>query len=181
MFAALQIVEAQAAVDGEPLGLALVDEGDAREVIVERGHQRIDVVAQVFAEELALRLVAQVHIAHLDALFLRPPVVVLGLHLHKLEAGDAVGAEAYLLTVRVAVLVGRVHIELPGVEIRGVVLQVASAVDVLHIVVLLGHLQKPFEFLEIGHKLGIRTIHQFHAAHLLQCDRIEGRQKFINL
>ena len=67
-----------------------------------------------------------------------------------------------LAAVGVAGLVLAVHIELGGIEIGSVVLQVALTVYLLYVVVLLGHLEQLLQFLGRGHELGIGAVHQFH-------------------
>jgi len=49
-------------------------------------------------------------------------VVVLGFNLHKLQTTYAVGAEPDFLAIGVVILVLAVHVEVVGVEVRGVVL-----------------------------------------------------------
>ena len=167
---ALQVAEAQTAVDGQALRLALVDQRDAREVVVQRRLQGVDTIAEVLAQKEALLRIFQIHVAHLNALLLGAPVVVLRLDLHELQATDAIGTEAYLLTVGMSPLVLVVHVKLCGVEVRGVVLQITLAVYLLHVVVLLGQQEKLSQLLRVGHKLGVRAVHQLHTAHLFECD-----------
>ena len=110
-------------------------------MVVQRRYQPVNVVVQVHAQEVALLFVRQVHVVHLDALFLGALVVVLGLHLHKLQATDAVGAKTYLLSVRMLPLVHAVHVEVVRVEVCGVILQVARSVDFLHVILIACHFQ----------------------------------------
>ena len=63
-----------------------------------------------------------------------------------------------------------VHIKLLGVEIRGVVFQVTLTINLLHIVVILRHLQEQLQTLGSSNELRICTVHQLHPRHLFQGD-----------
>ena len=137
-------------------------------MIVQCRQQRVDAIAQVLGQKQSLLLIVEVHITHFDTLLLSAPVIVLGLHLHELQPTDAVGAKTDLLAVGVPTLVLVIHSEVAGVEIGRIIRQITTAIDVLHEIVLLGHLQQLTELIEVGDELRIRTVHQFHTAHLLQ-------------
>ena len=127
----------------------------------------------MLSEEVALDGIAQIHIVHLDTLLLGASVVVLCLHLHELQMRADIGAETYLLTVGVSVLVGSIHRKVVSIEIGGVVQHVALTINVLNEIVLTGHLQQSKQLLHVGHKLGVCAVHQFHTAHLGECDRLK--------
>ena len=83
----------------------------------------------MLVQEIAFLLFTDIHVRHLNTFFLRAPMVVLGLYLHKLQTTDAVGAEAYLLAVGVVPLVLVVHVERSRVKVRRIVLQIALSVN----------------------------------------------------
>ena len=133
------VVELQSRVNGQPLRLGAVHQGDAVEVVVHVGLQLVDIEVQMLTNEQPLFFVGQIHVLYLDALLLRAPVVVLRLDFHELQVRTDVCAEAQLLAVGVARLVLLIHAERARVEISGVVEHVALTVNLLGVVVALGH------------------------------------------
>ena len=73
-----------------------------------------------------------------------------------------------------------VHTEAVSIEISGIVKHVALAVDVLHEIVLLGHLEQQQQARHSGHELRVRAVHQLHAAHLFQRDGLHLPQEFFH-
>ena len=167
LLSAGKIVEVDATVDGQSLRHAFVHQGDACKMVVQRRSQAVNVVMQVLAQEVALLFVRQVHVVHLDALFLGTLVVVLCLHLHKLQTTDAVGAKTYLLSVRMLPLVHAVHVEVLRVEVCSIILQIARSVDFLHVILITRHFQELLELGHIGNEFRISTVHKLYAAHLV--------------
>ena len=55
--ACLHIMKLQRGVDGEALGLGLVDQGDTTKIIVHVGYQRVDIEAQVMGQEFSFTIV----------------------------------------------------------------------------------------------------------------------------
>ena len=122
--------------------MTFIHQGDATEIVVDGRYQRFGIVTQMLGKECPLLFIEHIHVGYLDAFLLGAPVVVLGLHLHELQMGADIRAETDLLTIGVTPLVLVVHIERRGVEIGGIVLHVAFAVDVLHEIVVLCQLQQ---------------------------------------
>ena len=137
-------------------------------MVVKGRHQGVDIIAQVLGKKLAFLLIGKIHVAHLYTLFLRTPVVVLGLHLHELQTTDTIGTETDLLAVGVPILVLAVHIEARCIKVGRVILQITPAIDVLHELICVGHLQQLVKLIEVGDELRISTVHQLHTAHLFQ-------------
>ena len=168
LLSADQIVEVYATVNGQSLCHSFVYQRDAGEVVVECWLQTVNVIVQVLAKEELFFLVSQVHIYHLDALFLSALVVVLCLHLHKLQSVYAVGPETYLLSVGMLPLMHAVHIEVVSIVVCGVILQIALSVNFLHVVFIACHLQQLLELVQIGNEFRISAIHELHATHLVK-------------
>ena len=174
------IVELQLGIDGQALGLCTVHQGNTMEVVVHMGLKIIDIKVQVLSDELPFLLVAKVHIGHLYALLLRPPMIVLGLDLHELQVGADIGAEANLLTARMTMLVLLIHRESLCIEIGRVVEHIALPIDVLHVVVVLRHAEQPEQLGHGGDELSVRAVHQLHAAHLCQRDGLHLTEEFFH-
>ena len=122
------VVEAQVGVDGQPLRHALVHQGDAVEAILQLLIERERVVLQIAAQKLvvlterlvlametdAMVWIPRVELMHQHALLLRPPVVVLRLHLQEVQPGVHIAPYAQLLPVGVAPLMGTNSPLFPG-------------------------------------------------------------------
>ena len=176
------VVEAQVEVYGEPFGLGLVDERDARESVLDLLFERGCIVSEVLAKELAVAPelfvlleekdvvagLSGVEALHRHALFLGAPVVVLGLHLEEVQVGVYVTAYAKLLPVGVSVVVDAEHLAVGRVKIGGIVFGNAQPIDLLHSVSFACKLKKACQHGRVGDELCVGTVHQFDAAHLLK-------------
>ena len=119
------VVEAEVQVNGQTLGLALVDQGDAVEAVLQLRQHRGCIVVQGLAEEVSILSAAEVdgrqtaggEVVKADALLLGTSVVVLGLHLKVIQMRVHVRADAQLLPVGVASLVYMVHLAVGGIKV----------------------------------------------------------------
>ena len=105
---------------------------------------------------------------HVHALLLGAAMVILGLHLQKVEPRVHIGADAQFLAPGMTVLMHDIHVVVGRVKVGRVVAGNALAVNLLGtIVVLSQHQQQPQPILS-RYKLGVGTVHQLDAAHLVQ-------------
>ena len=179
-------MEAQVAIDGQPLGLGLVDQRDAVEVVLQLLAQHRRVITQMFAQEgvitpvllvLAQETDAMVRVLrvksyHVNTFLLGAAVVVLGLHLQEVQARVHIGADAQFLTARMPVLVNDVHVVVGRVEIGRVIGRNAYTIDILGAIVIPGELQQQPEPVNRCDKLGVGAVHQLDATHLVEGDRV---------
>ena len=168
------IVEADAAVDGDALAHALVDESDALEAVfqtwVQRGHR----VGGVAVDESRHLRHLQTAIeqrdvdgnSHLAGL----PLVVFVLDFEEGGVGGAVGAHTQLLAVEFFVVVHGVHAQVVGVEIEGAVGCQRVAVDMLHVVVGVDAREQRLQHVGGGHILLVDAVHQAHGLHVVEAD-----------
>ena len=164
------VVEAQAQVDGEALGHAVVDEGDAIEEVLDVRMQLVDGVPRLLDQELTglVALENALETRHLDAFLFCAAVVVLILDLKEGDTRLLVGAYTDLLSHLAARLVHIVHAVVVGVEVDGVITRCGLAVEHLD-VVLRGCSQKQgLELHQRDDELRVNAVHQLHSAHLFE-------------
>ena len=167
----LIVVETDIKINGEALGLAHIHEGDALEAVLYRG---IDIVHRL-ACELLCKLAAAcflddvtVVIGYCYALFLRPPMIILGLHFQEREVAVQIGANTNLLARSTAIMMFQIKAVAGRVPIHGTIIGDSRAVDLLRIVITLRQLQQRRQLLFVRHKLRIGTVHELDTAHLIE-------------
>ena len=170
------VVELEGRVDGQPLRHGLVDQRDATEVVVHVRLQRAYVIAQMMGQEVGLLPVAEVHVAHLDALLLRAPVVVLRLHLKVVNAYMEIGTHAQLLALQMAHLMTVIHRAVLRIVVECIIRCDDLAVDLLHVILVAGELKQPSEHGHRRDELRIDAVHQADVSHLVERDGLEMAQ-----
>ena len=108
-----------------------------------------------------------------DAALVGLAVVVLGLYFKETQLAVHIGAHPHLLPPGMSVMVGVVENVVTGVVVDGGVVHVALAVNLLHPILVAGHLEQSCQFVETGDKLGVGAVHQSYAVHLFKGDWVE--------
>ena len=181
-----QVVEAQAGVNGQALGLGLIDQSDAVEVVLQLLTQHSGIIAQVLAQEVVVTpvllvlthetdsvvRVLGVKAHHVDTFLLGTPVVVLGFHLQEVETRVHIRADAKLLAPGMTVLVNDIHVVVGRVEIGSIIGRNALTVNILRAIIITGKCQQQLQPVNRCDKLGVGTVHQLDAAHLIKGNRV---------
>ena len=110
---------------------------------------------------------------HQHALLLRTPVIIFGLHFQKVQAGVHITADTELLAVGMTGFVGGVHRIVVGIEIERIIRCDTLAVDLLDVIVVLGHCEQLLKLWQGGYKLGVCTVHQPYGTHLFEGNGVE--------
>jgi len=182
MVAGHQVVETQVGVDGEALGLGLIDQRDAVEAVLQVLGQHSGVVVQMLAQELvilpvllilpqesnAVIRIERIKVLHVNTFLLGSAVVVLGLHLEEVEARINIGSNAQLLSSDVSIVVNDVHVVVGSVEVGRVVGCQSLPVNHLCSIIIMCKPQKHLEPFNRCDKLGVGAVHQLDATHLVE-------------
>ena len=149
--------------------------GQDRGIIAQMFTQKLIVTHELLTlaqETDAMVGIVRVKSHHIDTLLLGAPVVVLGLDLQEIQARVYIGADAQLLSPDMPVLVHDVHIVVGRVKIGGIIAGNALAINLLNAVIITGkHQQKP-QPVNRCNKLGVSSVHQLDATHLVECNRV---------
>ena len=175
------VAEPQVDIDGQPLGLAFVDEGDAIEAVLESLREALGIVAQMVGEELVVVVEAEgaalvgqgIEALGSGALFLRTPVVVLRLHLQVVDADVEIGTHAEFLTLQMACLMTVIHGVVLGIVIEGIIGCDDLTVDLLDKIFIACELEQLTEDRHRRDELRVDTVHQADVSHLIECDGLE--------
>ena len=95
-------------------------------------------------------------------------MVVFGLHLKVVKTRIHIGPDAQLLATRMPVLVNDVHVVVGRVKVGRVVAGDALTVNFLRTIVVMGKHQQAAQLIDRRDKLGVGTVHQLDAAHLVE-------------
>ena len=139
--------------------LSSVHQRDTTKVVVHVRYQRISVETQSLTQELPFHLIVQVHIIHLYTLLLCTSMIILRLHLHKLQVGIHVCSEAYFLSVRMSPLMLAIHIEILRIKICGIIQYIPLTACLLDIILPLDHLQEKHQLIHGGHEFRVSAVH----------------------
>lgn len=183
-FARLMIEKVDAKVNGEALGLGIIDKGYAVEGIFYRGDDVAKGVARALGEKFFAVSVGdnRLYGGNLDALLAGLAVVVFLLHFQetvprvKVSAGTHFGAGKMLAVVLAKHLVrhGRVPVD-------GAITCDALAIVVLRRITLMRELEQGKEFLYICNKLRVRALHKAYGLHLFERDGAHLRYEMMQL
>ena len=182
-------------VDGEALGLSVVDKGNAVEGIFYRGDDVAEGVTRALREKFFAKLVVDdcLNRGNLYALLAGLAVVVFLLHLQEAVPRIKVGAGAHFGAGEMLTVVLAKHLVSHGsVPIDGAIPCDALAIVVLRRVTLMRKFEQASEFLYIRNKLRVRALHKAYGLHLFQRDGahlrhemmqffVEGSHDFANL
>ena len=179
-----EVVEPQVDIDGESLGLALVDEGDTVEAVLEVFGESLGIVVQIGGDKRIVVVKAEVasgprlwiEALGSGALLLGAPVVVLRLHLKVVDAYMEIGAHAQLLALQMAHLMTVVHRAVLRIVVEGIIRCDDLAVDLLHVILVAGELKQPSEHGHRRDELRIDAVHQADVSHLVERDSLEMAQ-----
>lgn len=182
-----KIMKAQVGVYGQTLGLLLVHKRDTVETVLQLFAQRLRIISQILFHELGAYAIAfgtvtieyqvvprmkRVESLYQHSALLGTFLVVLRLYLQEVVTRIHIRPDAQLLTVGPARMVHVIHVALHGIEVHRIVRSHALAMNILGIILATGHSQKILQLPCSGDELGVRTVHQAYALHLVQCYRL---------
>ena len=176
-----EVVEPQVDIDGEALGLALVDEGDTVEAVLEVFGESLWIVVQIGSDKGIVVVKAEaasgpclgIEALGSGTLLLGAPVVVLRLHLKVVDAYMEIGTHAQLLALQMTHLMAVIHRTVLRIVVEGIIRCDDLAVDLLHVILVAGELKQLSEHGHRRDELRVDAVHQADIPHLVEGDGLE--------
>lgn len=164
--------ESQSEINGQAFRFLEVHERDAMEAVADGGVYLVEGEVSMFLEELLALTLLQHRFERfdLDALFVGAAVVVFFLDFEEGVAAVDVSANAHFHSGPRIALMGLKHRAHGVVEVGGGVGAKGNVIDALCVIVSVGHLEQLGEFIEIGNKLRVRTLHEAYGLHFVDRD-----------
>ena len=181
-FARLMVEKGDAEVDGEALGLGIVDKGYAVEGIFHGGDDVAKGITCALREKFFAVSVGdnRLYGGNFDALLAGLAVVVFLLHFQEAVPRVKVGAGAHFGAGEMLTVVLAKHLVSHGsVPIDGAIPCDALAIVVLRRVTLMRKFEQASEFLYIRNKLRVRALHKAYGLHLFERDGAHLRHKMM--
>ena len=107
---------------------------------------------------------------HGHSLFLRSPVVILGLDFQEVQASINIGANAEFLAHEMPCLMHLIHLTVVGVEIKCIIGRDTQPTRLLHEIVFACNVEQLPEHRHRRNEFGVDTVHQSDLLHVLQRD-----------
>lgn len=175
-------METEVGIDGESLGLVVINKCDAIESVLYSLFHNIWLIPKVLSQKTIILLEVvimaiesyiasrskRIEVEHSGTLLACTLMVILGLHLKEVEPTIHIASYSQLLAIGMSRMMTVVHLHIWSIEIHGVVSRLPFAFNLLGTILPYGKLQQLPQSDDIGNKLSISAIHKSYTAHFLK-------------
>ena len=175
-------MKAEVGIDGESLGLVIIDKCNTIESVLYSLFHNFRLIPKVFSQKTIILLEViimaiesyiacwskRVKVEHSGALLACALMVILCLHLKEVEPTIHIASYSQLLAVGMTRMMTGVHLHIWSIEIHGVVSCLPFAFNLLGTILPYGKLQELPKRSNIGNELSICAIHKSYTAHFLK-------------